>query len=104
VIVEQTIRQVRDLALDLCPSPLDDLGLGSAWRSYTERLTKRTALKSTVAVDDDTLRCRLEVETTAFRVAQEALTNIERHAPHSLYGSVPGTVGMRWSSSFATAA
>jgi PAS domain S-box-containing protein len=78
-IVDQATEQVRHLSLDLRPSVLDDLGLEAALRWYAERQIRRTGL----AVHLDTHldgRLSAEQETACFRVAQEALTNIARHA------------------------
>ena len=79
-LLDQCLEQVRSLSLELRPSLLDDLGLGPALRWYLERQSERAGF--TVRFDDDLNDRRLpsEVETTCFRVAQEALTNVARHA------------------------
>ncbi len=79
-ITQQTLRQVRDLSLDLRPSLLDDLGLGPALRWYLERQGQR--LGCTVSLDDNLgdVRYPAPIETTCFRVAQEAITNVARHS------------------------
>jgi PAS domain S-box-containing protein len=79
-ITQQTLRQVRDLSLNLRPSLLDDLGLGPALRWYLERQGQRLGL--TIELEDglDDVRYPAPVETTCFRVAQEAVTNVVRHA------------------------
>jgi PAS domain S-box-containing protein len=83
--VEQLIRhlmqQSRRLALDLRPETLDKLGLPTALR----RFTQEWAQHSGVAVDFhsqgfDGHRLSPDMETTVYRVAQEALSNILRHA------------------------
>ncbi len=78
-IADQAIEQVRHLSLDLRPCMLDDLGLEAALRWYVDRQMRRTEL--TIHLDVD-LGGRLspELETACFRVAQEALTNVARHA------------------------
>jgi signal transduction histidine kinase len=78
--VERVLGQVRDLSLNLRPSILDDLGLQSALRWYTSRQASLTGLQ--VEFQADALEERLDpaIETACFRVAQEALTNIVRHA------------------------
>ncbi len=78
--VERVLEQVRDLSLNLRPSMLDDLGLEAALRWYAERQAALAGLE--VEVDADPLEERLDtlVETACFRIAQEALTNVVRHA------------------------
>jgi len=78
--VERVLEQVRDISLDLRPSILDDLGLEPALRWYTERQAALVELK--VKFHADRLEQRLDpmIETECFRVAQEALTNVVRHA------------------------
>jgi PAS domain S-box-containing protein len=76
--VDQAMERVRDLALDLRPSVLDDLGLPAALRWYAHRFARDTGIDVHVSAD---ARPRQEtaIETACFRVAQEALTNIMRH-------------------------
>ena len=78
--VELVLQQVRDLALNLRPSMLDDLGLKPALVWLTQRQAELGGLKGEVQVD--TLKQRLDpaIETECFRIAQEALTNVVRHA------------------------
>jgi signal transduction histidine kinase len=79
-ILEQTLQQVRDLALDLRPSILDDLGLVAALRWYAERLAQRTGLTIEFLANRAHAPLSAESKTACFRVAQEALTNVARHA------------------------
>jgi PAS domain S-box-containing protein len=78
--VARALEQVHDISLDLRPSMLDDLGLEPALRWYTERQAGLVELK--VKFHADRLEQRLDsvIETECFRVAQEALTNVVRHA------------------------
>jgi signal transduction histidine kinase len=80
--VDEALRLVRDLSVDLRPPLLDDLGLVTALRWYVDRYAKRTALDVEVAIElpDQNERFSREIETACFRIAQEALTNIVRHA------------------------
>jgi len=79
-IVDDTLGCVRGMALDLRPSLLDDLGLVAALQWYVERHARRTGLEGRFIADPEKLRAAPEIETACFRVAQEALTNIARHA------------------------
>lgn len=79
-IVDHALQQVRGLALALRPSVLDDLGLEPALRWLAEQTASRSGLL--INIRATTLRARLspDLETTCFRIVQEALTNIMRHA------------------------
>jgi len=80
--VDEALRLVRDLSVELRPPVLDDFGLVTALHWYVDRYTKRTGLKVDVVIDmpDENERVSRELETACFRIAQEALTNIVRHA------------------------
>jgi signal transduction histidine kinase len=71
---------VRDLSLNLRPSMLDDLGLEPALRWYTERQAALAGLRFEVRVDPLERRLDPGLETECFRVAQQALTNVVKHA------------------------
>ena len=81
-LVDEALRLVRDLSFDLRPLLLDDLGLVTALRWYVERYAERTGVGADFHVElpsnDD--RFSRDVETACFRIVQEALTNIGRHA------------------------
>lgn len=79
-IVERSLQQVRDISLNLRPSMLDDLGLIPALRWYLDRQAQRAGLKPHFAADEIAVHIPPEIESTCFRVAQEALTNVIRHA------------------------
>lgn len=79
-IVDHTLQQVRNLSVDLRPSLLDDLGLVVALEWYVERQAQRVGFVGHCVADPPDLRADPTVETVCFRVVQEALTNIARHA------------------------
>jgi signal transduction histidine kinase len=79
-IVDQALQQVRSLSLDLRPAMLDDLGLAAALRWYVDRLAQRTGIVMEFRNESPGERWPVLLETTCFRVAQEALTNVTRHA------------------------
>lgn len=79
-IAERSLQQVRNISLDLRPSMLDDLGLVPALRWYLDRQTQRAGLKAHYAADEFADPIPPEIASTCFRVAQEALNNVIRHA------------------------
>ncbi len=79
-MIEQTITEIRDLARDLRPSLLDDLGLVPALRSYCNLMADRLGISVEFVAEVATDRLDPKVETTCYRVAQEALTNVAKHA------------------------
>jgi signal transduction histidine kinase len=79
-MVERTIQQVREFSLDLRPSILDDLGLPSALLWYVEEQARRVGFQTELGIEQLRARLSPELEITCFRVAQEAITNVVRHA------------------------
>jgi signal transduction histidine kinase len=79
-VVESTLAQVHDLSLNLRPSMLDDLGLVPALRWLTERQASLAGLRCELRADALSNHLDPVVKTECFRVAQEALTNVVRHA------------------------
>jgi len=80
-LLNELIQKVRQLSLDLRPSMLDDLGLKPALEWYLDRYTQQTG----IAVDFDPQfleqkRFSNEVEISIFRIVQESLNNVARHA------------------------
>ena len=81
-VIDEALRQVRDMSLDLRPPHLDDFGLTSALRWYIDRYSKRAG-NGTQFIDEqpaDQPRLRRDLETACFRIVQEALTNVARYA------------------------
>ena len=79
-VVERVLQQVRNLSLDLRPSMLDDLGLTASLRWYLDRQSQASGIKIVFMGDPSIKRLPQEVETTCYRIVQEALTNVIRHA------------------------
>ncbi len=79
-IAERVLQQVRDLSLDLHPSLLDDLGLAPALRWYVDRVAQRAGLNAEFITDAEAPRAPARIEIACFRIAQETLTNVQRHA------------------------
>jgi signal transduction histidine kinase len=82
-IVERAIQKVRTMSLELRPSLLDDLGLVSALRWYIDRQAQQTGYTAHFVSGNLGQRPAPHLETICFRVAQEALTNVARHAQAS---------------------
>ena len=78
--IERVLQQIRNLSLDLRPSILDDFGLVPALRWLLERQAQRTGLHIEFTADALGKRAPEQIETVCFRVTQEAITNITRHA------------------------
>ena len=78
-IVDTVLQQVRNLSLDLRPSLLDDLGLVKTLRWYIDKQAQWVGFEPQFKTNL-TERPPNEVEIACFRIAQEALTNIARHA------------------------
>ncbi len=79
-VVSQTLQQVRNISLDLRPALLDELGLPATLRWYMDRLAQWNDIETQFQENLRQERLPVEIETTLFRVAQEALTNVIRHA------------------------
>jgi signal transduction histidine kinase len=76
----QLLQLVRSLALELRPSLLDELGLYEASKWYVKQFEKRTGLTIAFDAQNSMERVPEEIEIACFRVLQEALTNVVRHA------------------------
>jgi signal transduction histidine kinase len=79
----QTLDEVHNLIYDLRPSILDDLGLVAGLEWYAENRLQPLGLGVRVEVSGRERRLPSEVETTLFRIGQEAISNVARHAEAS---------------------
>ncbi|MBU1344144.1 MAG: DUF3365 domain-containing protein [Proteobacteria bacterium] len=79
-IIDNLADQVQDLSLDLRPSMLDDLGLVPTLRWYLNRYTKRTRIKTKLAAVGLEEYKNENLEITIFRIVQESLNNVLKHA------------------------
>jgi signal transduction histidine kinase len=81
VIAGRIGREAHDLAVELRPTALDDIGLDSALATYVARWSERTGVVADFQpLGQDAGRLPPEVETTLYRVFQEALNNVAKHA------------------------
>jgi len=79
-IVAAVLAQVRSLSLDLRPPQLDNLGLIAALRSYVGQQSRLAGVNGWFESRGDEGKLHHDIENTAFRIVQEAVTNILRHA------------------------
>jgi PAS domain S-box-containing protein len=78
--VLKTTEELRRLSYDLRPAILDDLGLVPTLRWYVENFQKRTGTSVHLQVNEQQKRFPPKIETLLYRVIQEALTNVAKHA------------------------
>jgi PAS domain S-box-containing protein len=79
-LLSQTIDDIRTLTFDLRPSMLDDFGLISTLRWYIGDFAKRSNIKVVLKGKEEKYRFPLEIEVNLYRIIQEALTNVAKHA------------------------
>lgn len=83
-LTQQVGRETHRLALELRPTALDDAGLPAALRNYVEAWAERSGIPAEfTSTGPDRKRFPPEAETTIYRAAQEALTNVLKHAEAS---------------------
>ena len=79
-LAQSNIQDIRRLIYDLRPVMLDELGLIAALREYVARYQKEHGVQVILTLPDGDRRLAPTLETVLFRVIQEALTNVARHA------------------------
>ena len=79
-IAEDTLAELRRIIYDLRPTILDDLGLAAAVRWYVKESVEPQGLQVSMTISGADDRLPHHVETAVFRIVQEALTNILKHA------------------------
>jgi two-component system sensor histidine kinase UhpB len=97
--VRQALEEVRRIARELRPEMLEQLGLTSALTELTRRFADQSGLEVRRSFADDLPRLSDDSELAVYRVAQESLTNVARHAQASRVALVlepgPGSVVLR---------
>lgn len=93
-LTDVTLADVRRIALDLRPAVLDELGLAAALRRFARELHARYGVAINVLVELPSRLAR-DAETVLYRVAQEALTNVVRHA-RAREASIVATASDGW--------
>ena len=83
-LIDTTIRTVQRISTDLRPGVLDNLGLGAAIEWYAQQFQARTGIVCRLDISADDIAIDAGRSTAMFRIFQEAMTNILRHADASL--------------------
>jgi signal transduction histidine kinase len=79
-LIDSTVQTVRKIATGLRPEMLDDMGLIAAVGWQAKEFQKRTGIRCRTALPPEGLKVDIDVATTMFRIFQEILTNVARHA------------------------
>jgi signal transduction histidine kinase len=79
-VIEETAESIRDVMAELRPAVLDDFGLAAVLRWYAEQFTKRTSVATSVIEQGPVRRLSPTAEHALFRMAQNALVNVAKHA------------------------
>jgi PAS domain S-box-containing protein len=79
-LLQGTMNTVHDFARELRPAMLDELGLLPALRSHVKSFSERTGLRVEFQADPVAEELNNEQKTAVFRIAQESLTNVAKHA------------------------
>ncbi len=79
-LTDKALTNIRAMTVELRPTLLDDMGILPTLRWYLGRFAERTGIQVQLDVQELPARLQLEIETTIYRVVQEALTNVTRHA------------------------
>jgi len=87
-LVDGMIVTLRRIASELRPTTLDDLGLQAALESHAQEFESRTGIRCSVTLPQEPLMLDKDRSTAIFRIFQESLTNVARHA-HATSGRSP---------------
>jgi len=93
--VERAISDLRSLAVELRPSALDDYGLAPALERLCEGFSRRTGIAVERELDPLAARMSEPVETAVYRIVQESLTNVAKHAAATTVRVVASREGER---------
>lgn len=79
-VVKDSLKEVRKIIFNLRPMTLDDLGIVPTLRRYSEEFRDREGMQTNVTVHGEERRLAPSIEVTVFRLVQESLNNIKKHA------------------------
>jgi signal transduction histidine kinase len=80
ILLEETMQCIRDVMTELRPPTLDEYGLVTALRWYAERFSQRSGISILIKDENPGPRLLPAAEISLFRITQEALTNVSKHA------------------------
>jgi PAS domain S-box-containing protein len=83
-LIDETIQKVRNISTELRPSILDDLGLAAAIEWQAREFQRRTEVECRITRLEEEVTMSPEKSTAVFRIFQEVLTNVARHAAATL--------------------
>ncbi|MCG8417189.1 MAG: histidine kinase [Proteobacteria bacterium] len=78
--LDNTLETIRNLAMDLRPPAIDDLGIGSALETLVQNIGRRSGIDCQVEIQIDATPLDSDISVTLYRIAQEALANAIRHS------------------------
>jgi signal transduction histidine kinase len=79
-LIDRTVKSVRRICAELRPGLLDDFGLSAAIEWEAQEFSKRTDIECQIVSDPEDMVLPQEISTAIFRIFQETMTNIARHA------------------------
>ncbi|HXE73017.1 MAG TPA: GAF domain-containing sensor histidine kinase [Candidatus Nitrosotenuis sp.] len=79
-LVQESLKEIRQIMFNLRPASLDDLGLAPSLENCARRFERESGMKAHLELPSRPRRLPPLLETTIFRIAQEALTNIKKHS------------------------
>lgn len=79
-MIDDAVRDVKDIAFSLRPSSLEEIGLYFALINLMERIEEKTCIKGKLSFIDISDRLEFDLETTIYRIVQEAISNIVKYA------------------------
>jgi len=79
-IIDETLKDIRQMAFELRPAVLDDFGLAAALRQYVDRFEGQTGIATKLVSPEEVRRCGTIIEAAMYRVIQESLTNVAKHS------------------------
>lgn len=79
-VVEETTESIRDVMAELRPAVLDDFGLAPVLRWYADQFSKRSGVATSIVEEGPARRLEATAEHALFRMAQNALANVAKHA------------------------